>query len=158
MDLEGTIRSVVEQGAGLELVDVAFHRGSGRSLLRVTIDRQGGVDLDAIAETSERISRRLDLEGFNPGPYSLEVSSPGIERPLKQPRDFARWVGQRIKVKTSHPVDGGRSLTGTLVAADPEGIRLATEHGEHAVSFDQITSARTVADWDAELKERGGKK
>src|SRR5438093_2756346 len=141
MDLEGTIRSVVEQGAGLELVDVAFHRGSGRSLLRVTIDRQGGVDLDAIAETSERISRRLDLEGFNPGPYSLEVGSPGIERPLKQPRDFVRWVGHRIKVKTSSPVDGGRSLTGTLVAADPEGISLATEHGEQVLSYEQITSA-----------------
>jgi ribosome maturation factor RimP len=157
MDLEGTIRAVVE-GAGLELVDVGLHPGQGRSLLRVTVDREGGVNLDAIAEASERISRRLDLERFDPGPYSLEVSSPGIERPLKEPRDFAKRVGERVKVKTARPIDGTRSFTGTVVAAGPDQVRIATEEGERTVSYREIASARTVADWDALLKERGGRR
>jgi ribosome maturation factor RimP len=159
MDLEGTIRSVVE-GAGLELVEANLHRGPGRSLLRVTVDREGGVDLDAIADASGRISRRLDLEGFDPGPYALEVSSPGIERPLKDRRDFLKRVGERVKVKTktAQPVDGSRSLTGTLVEAGPVAVRIATEQGERTVAYDAIASARTVADWAAELKERGKRK
>jgi ribosome maturation factor RimP len=154
VDVEETIRPVVE-GAGLELVEVVLHRAPGRSLLRVTIDREGGVDLDAIADASERISRRLDLEGFDPGPYALEVSSPGIERPLKDRRDFAKRVGARVRVKTAQPVEGARSLTGTLVEAGPETVRIATEQGERSISYQEITSARTVADWEAELKERG---
>ena len=157
MDLEGTIRSVVE-GAGLELVEANLHRAPGRSLLRVTVDREGGVDLDAIADASGRISRRLDLEGFDPGPYALEVSSPGIERPLRDRSDFAKRVGERVKVKTAQPVDGLRSLTGTLVEAGLEAVRIATEQGEHTVAFEAIASARTVADWEAELKERGKRK
>jgi ribosome maturation factor RimP len=154
MDVEETIRPVVE-GAGLELVDVTLHHAPGRSLLRVTVDREGGVDLEAIADASERIGRRLDLEGFDPGPYALEVSSPGIERPLKHPRDFAKRVGDRVKVKTSEPVEGSRSFIGALVEAGPETIRIATEEGERSLAYHQIASARIVADWEAELKERG---
>jgi ribosome maturation factor RimP len=156
MDLEGTIRPVVE-GAGLELVEVNLHHGSGRSLLRVMVDRDGGVDLDAIADASGRISRRLDLEGFDPGPYSLEVSSPGIERPLRGPGDFARRVGERVKVKTARPVDGASVFTGTLVAAEERDVRIATDRDEHTLAYEDIASARTVADWEAELKERGKK-
>jgi ribosome maturation factor RimP len=152
MDLEGLVRSVVEAD-GLELVEVALHRGKGHQVLRVTVDREGGVDLDTIAQASERISRRLDLEGFDPGPYALEVSSPGIERPLKAPRDFWRRVGQTVKVKASQP-EGTQTHTGTLVAAGPDEVRIATETGEHEVSYDAIVSARVVADWDAELRKK----
>lgn len=152
MDLEGLVRSVVE-AAGLELVEVALHRGKGRQVLSVTVDREGGVDLDTIAQTSERISRRLDLEGFEPGPYMLEVSSPGIERPLKEPRDFWRRVGEKVKLKASWP-DGTQTLTGTLVAAGPDDVRIATDAGEREVSYDDILSARTVANWDVELRKK----
>ena len=152
MDLEGLVRSVVE-AAGLELVEVALHRGKGRQVLSVTVDREGGVDLDTIAQTSERISRRLDLEGFEPGPYTLEVSSPGIERPLKEPRDFWRRVGEYVKVKASRP-EGTQTLTGTLVEAGADEVRIATDGGEHDVSYGDIVSARIVADWDVELRKR----
>ena len=157
MDLEGAIRPVVE-ASGLELFDLTFHQGSGRALLRVTVEREGGVDLDTIAQISERISRRLDVESFDPGPYALEVTSPGVERPLRGPRDFAGRVGERVKVKTAEPVDGTRSFTGTLVAAGDRVVRIATKQGERTLSFDDIASARTVADWEAELKERGKKR
>jgi ribosome maturation factor RimP len=153
MDLEGLVRPVVE-AAGLELVEVALHSGKGRRVLRVTVDREGGVDLDTIAETSERVSRRLDLEGYQPGPYTLEVSSPGIERPLRAPRDFWRRVGDKVKVTASVPEQGKRTLIGTLVAAEQDDVRIVTETGEHSVSYDDIESARTVFDWDLEMKKK----
>src|SRR5919197_2437525 len=112
MDVESLVRPVVES-AGLELVDVTFSRG----LLRVVVDRDGGVDLDTIAETSEKLSRRLDLEDFGSGAYTLEVSSPGVERHLREPRDFVKRVGERVKVKATDPEEGGLTLTGEIVAA-----------------------------------------
>jgi ribosome maturation factor RimP len=153
MDLEGLVRPLIE-AAGLEFVEVAFLREGGRMVLRVTVDRDGGVDLDAIALVSERLARRLDLEGFTPGPYSLEVSSPGLERPLREPRDFAKRIGEQVKVKTSHAVDGARTVTGTIVEAALDEVRIATDAGELAVSYDDITSARTIVDWEQELKAK----
>ena len=151
MEAETLIRPVIE-GSGLELVDVAFRREAGRRVLRVVVDRDGGVDVDTIAELAEKVSRRLDLEGFAPGPYALEVSSPGIERSLKRPRDFARRVGDRVKVRTTTPVEGRTNITGELVSADDEGIVVAAAGGELRVRHADIASARTVVDWDAELK------
>jgi ribosome maturation factor RimP len=151
MEAETLIRPVIE-GSGLELVDVAFRRESGRRVLRVVVDREGGVDVDTIAELAEKVSRRLDVEGFAPGPYALEVSSPGIERSLKLPRDFARRVGDNVKVKTTTPIEGRTNITGELVSADDDGIAVAAAGGELRVRYADIASARTVVDWDAELK------
>jgi ribosome maturation factor RimP len=121
-------------------------------VLRVTVDRDGGVDLDTISTTAEQISRRLDLEGFAPGPYALEVTSPGIERALRRPDDFRRRVGERVKVRTTEPIEGARNHAGALVSADAEAIVVATDGGERRARYEQIASARIVADWDAELK------
>ena len=154
MDLEGLVRQVVEASGGCELVEADLVREQGRRILRVAIDRDGGVDLDTITQVSEQLSRRLDLEGFDPGPYSLEVGSPGIERPLRRPWDFQRRVGERVKVKTAEPVEGSRTLAGTLVAADDEVIRIATDAGERTVPYEGIRSARTVFEWGGE----GGKR
>lgn len=151
MDTAALIRPVVER-AGLELVEVAFGHEHGRKVLRVTVDRDGGVDLDTIATLSEQVSRRLDVEGFDPGGYALEVSSPGIERPLRTPAQFARAVGEQVAVRTRSPIDGDRNLRGELVAADDEAIVIAASGGEQRVPLDEVRSARTVADWGAELK------
>lgn len=153
MDVEALVRPVVE-AAGLELVEAVVARERGRRVLRVTVDREGGVDLDAIAEVSERISRRLDLEGFDPGagPYSLEVSSPGLERPLREPRDFQRRVGERVRVRTREPVGGSRTHEGPLVAADAEAIVVAGAGGERRIPYGEIRSARLVVDWESELR------
>jgi ribosome maturation factor RimP len=151
VDAEALVAPVVE-AAGLELVEVTFRREAGRKVLRVVVDREGGVDIDTISATAEQVSRRLDLEGFAPGPYALEVSSPGIERHLRRPLDFQRRVGDRLKVRTTAPIEGARNHAGALVSADAEAIVIATEGGELRVPYEQIASARTVADWDAELK------
>jgi ribosome maturation factor RimP len=149
MDLETAVAPVVE-AAGLELVEVTFRREAGRRVLRVTVDREGGVDLDSIAGVSERISRRLDVEGFEPGPYALEVSSPGVERPLRRPKDFARRVGQKVRVRTHRPVEGARNHTGTITGTSDEAVTIATDAGEREVAFDEIASARTVFEWGPE--------
>jgi len=155
MDVEALVRPAVES-AGLELVEAAFRKEGGRRVLRVTVDREGGVDLDSISETSERISRRLDIEGVTSGPYTLEVSSPGVERPLRQPRDFERRVGQEVTVKTAEPLEGSRTHSGTLAAADADSIVVATETGDRRIRFAEIRSARTVFEWG--LKDRASAK
>ena len=147
------VRPVVE-AAGLELWEASFGREGGRRILRVMVDRadggetDGGVDLDTIAAMSQRLSRRLDLEGFERDrPYQLEVSSPGLERALREPRHFERSVGQRVRVKTVEPVDGRRVHEGALVSADAEAIVIASDGGELRVPYDGIASARTVFEW-----------
>ena len=156
MDAEALVRPVIEQ-AGFELVELATTREQGRKVLRVVVDRPGGVDLDALSQLSATVSRHLDLEGYEDGPYGLEVSSPGIERPLKRPEHFARSVGEQVKVKTTAPMAGSRTHTGTLVSADEDAIVIATADGDEGtgdlrVPYADIVSARTVVDWDAELK------
>ena len=146
MDAETLVRPVIE-GEGLELVDVTLGRESGRRILRVTVDRDGGVDLETISKLSGKVSRRLDLEGFEPGPYALEVTTPGIERPLRRPQDFRRAVGKRVLVKTDEGV-----LEGELRAAEDDEIRIAAAEGERRVALDAVAAAKTVVDWDAELK------
>ena len=146
MELDAVLASVVER-AGLELVEVTFRREGGGKILRVTVDREGGVDLETIAATSEKLSRRLDAEGFDPGPYSLEVSSPGIERPLRRPAEFAKRVGETVKVKTAEPLEGAKVHRGTLMSAGDEAVTIATEAGERTVPYEDIESARTVFEW-----------
>lgn len=145
--VEQLVRPVVE-AAGVELWDVSFGKEAGRMVLRVFVDRDGGIDLETISSTSERLSRRLDLEGFSPEePYSLEVSSPGLERALREPRHFERSVGQTVKVKTAAPVGGRRTHEGALVSADSEAIVIASDGGELRVPYADIASAQTVFDW-----------
>jgi ribosome maturation factor RimP len=146
VDAETLVRPVVE-GAGLELVDVTFGREGGRRILRLTVDRDGGVDLDQISQISEKVSRRLDLEGFEPGPYALEVTTPGLERPLRSPHDFRRAIGERVRVRTADAV-----IEGSLRDADDDAITVAEPEGARVLRVADVRSARTVVDWDEELK------
>ena len=154
VETEALVRPVVE-AAGLELVDVTYRGERGRRVLRVTIDRDGGVDLDTIATISEKIARRLDLEGFGEGSYQLEVSSPGLDRPLKTPKPFARAVGDRVEVRTTARVDDALQHVGTLRAVDADGFDLDVDGAVRRIAFDRVASARTVVDWTAELKGAG---
>ena len=155
MDLESVVDSVVGESAGMELVEVTFRREGGGKILRVTVDREGGLDLDTIALVSQRLSRRLDAEGFEPGGrYSLEVTSPGVERPLKRPEDFTKRIGQKVKVKTNEPVERSRVHVGALTAADDAAVTVATDAGQRRIAHDNIVSARTVFEWGPEPKRR----
>lgn len=141
------VRTLVEPvcaADGVELVDVELAGG----VLRVTVDRDGGLDLDAISSLTRRISRLLDEDDPVPGRYTLEVSSPGLERRLRTPDHFRRAVGDQVTVRTAARGDAPRRLRGTLVAADDEGITVRPDEGDDdSVRYDQIERARTVFEW-----------
>lgn len=105
---------------GLELVHVEL--AGGRSpILRVYIDKPGGVTVDDCAAISERLSVHLDVEDFIPSQYVLEVASPGLDRGLYKPADYERFAGLPAHVKLSEPLDGQRNFHGTLVGLDKQG-------------------------------------
>jgi ribosome maturation factor RimP len=117
--------------------------------LRVTVDRPGGIDLDAVSEATLVVSDALDTNDPIPGHYTLEVSSPGLERPLRTPAHFQRFVGSDVAVKTKADVDGERRVEGTLESADDEGFVVAGRR----LSYSDVEKARTVFVW--EPAERG---
>jgi ribosome maturation factor RimP len=141
------VRDVVEaplETSGLELVDVE-HTGA---LLRVSVDRPGGVDLDAISDASRLVSEALDRTDVVPGRYVLEVSSPGVERPLRTPEHFRRFVGTRVAVRTRPDTEGERRVEGELEAADDEGVVVAGRR----LAYQEIDRARTVFVWEPAAK------
>ncbi len=143
-DLYATLRPVMG-AAGLELVDVELRSG----VLLVTVDRDGGVDLDALTEANRAASAVLDELDPIPGRYALEVSSPGVERRLRTPDHFARAVGETVMVKTRPQVAGDRRLRGQLVSADDVGFDLAVEGapGPVRLGYDDVDRVRTVFEW-----------
>lgn len=103
---------------GLDLYDVEQQPTS----LRVLVSREGGIDIDTLAELSRAVSRALDETDPVAGRYTLEVSSPGLERPLRRPEHYAGAIGGRIAIKTVPGTDGDRRVSGVLLAADDDGI------------------------------------
>jgi len=165
MDIETVVRSVepVVGALGLSLYDVEL-TGSGRTrVLRVLVDRPGGIDLEGIAAATEAISPVLDrppLDALVPGPYALEVSSPGLERPLRTPAHFGDAVGETISVKTRAGDDGpARRVRGVLSGAGDSGFDLVLDDGgtEH-VDYDDVAQARTVFEWGPQPKRGRTKK
>ena len=148
---------------GLELYDVDVS-GSGRArILRVMVDRDGGVDLDAIADATQAVSPLLDappLDAVIAGPYALEVSSPGLERPLRTPAHFARAVGETVSVKWRAADDRAAArVRGVVTAADDTAFDLMLDDGRvERVAYDDVTQARTVFEWGSEPKRTNTKK
>lgn len=148
-DLEAA-RAVAEPvlaGLGLELVDAEIV-GSGRArTLRLSVDRPEGVDLDALAGASRPVLAALDAAEVISGPYNLEVSSPGLERPLRRPSDFKRFVGTPVSVKSHEVVSNARRHRGLLVEADDAGVVLEVDGERRTFPYEGIAGARTVFEW-----------
>lgn len=135
----------------LVLWDVEVTGVPGRRVVRVFVDSaSGGVDLETVAEVSEEISRGLDLRDPIEGRYTLEVSSPGLERALRRPDHFAACIGRRVALRTTRVLAGNsHRIEGTLVAADEATVTVDTGAGEVEVPYADIRSARTVFEWGA---------
>ncbi len=139
--------------ADLELVDVELRSG----VLLVTVDRDGGVDLEALTDANRAVSAVLDDLDPIPGRYTLEVSSPGVERTLRTPAHFAKAVGETVTVKTRPQVPGDRRLRGRLMAADENGLELevdSTPGQPVRLAYNEIDKARTVFVWGPEPRAK----
>jgi ribosome maturation factor RimP len=144
----------VVSAADLELVDVELRSG----VLLVTVDRTGGVDLRALTDANRALSTVLDDLDPIPGTYTLEVSSPGVERTLRTPAHFVKAIGETVTVKTRPQVPGDRRLRGELLAADEDGLELAVEgsaEGRMRLAYSDIDRARTVFVWGPDPRPSG---
>ncbi|HNQ02739.1 MAG: ribosome maturation factor RimP [Syntrophobacterales bacterium] len=111
------------ESEGLELVELECLRMKTRWLVRIFIDREGGATLDDCAALSHQVGDLLNVHDLPPGPYTLEVSTPGLDRPLTRDKDFEQYRGSRVRIRTREPIDGSRNFVGTYADYTIEGGR-----------------------------------
>jgi ribosome maturation factor RimP len=133
--------------AGMELVHLEFRREGAGLVLRIYIDKEGGVTLDDCARVSRLVSSQLDADDPIPNRYTLEVSSPGLDRPLVRDQDYSRFAGRLIRLTTAAPLQGQRRFSGRLIGLAEGSVRLALEDGrEMAIPREQVAMARLADD------------
>jgi len=153
MSVSDQVQRVVEPilvDRGVDLYDLEL---AGRTL-RLLVDREGGVDIDLLGRLSREVSAALDEDDPVPGGrYTLEVSSPGLERPLRRPDHFRRALGSRVALKTTPDTEGDRRVDGELITADDEGVTVSLDDGgERRLAYGSIERARTVFEWGPATK------
>lgn len=140
--MKGLIDPVV-RAAGVELYDLEVGRMKGKILLRVYIDREGGVTIDNCEAVSREIEAMLDVEDPIPTSYVLEVSSPGLDRPLKKPKDFKRFSGKKVRLVTREPIEKQNFFVGEIeLATDDAVVLLLPRDRKIAIPYDNISRAR----------------
>jgi ribosome maturation factor RimP len=142
--LEERVRSLVEPVLArhdAELVELSVRRGRTQ-LVRVVADREGGIDLDTCALVSQELSRMLDADDPIAGRYTLEVTSPGLDRPMRRPADFRRALGKRVRVVLAQS-----QHEGTLEEVGDDRVRLRTDRGPIEVPLADVTNAKVVLPW-----------
>lgn len=157
---EGTlerVRSVaarVTADRGFELVDVELKRGAAGHLLRLVVDKPGGIGLDELSSVSEEVSAILDAEDPVEGHYTLEVSSPGLDRPLRDEADYRRFAGSLARLSSYEPVDGRRHWTGRIVSCQDGVVTLDLEREKSAarVPLAKISHGRLEVEFPKRAK------
>ena len=131
---------------GAELIDVEYVYEAGSWYLRIFIDREPPVDHALCEAVSGKISDALDIADPISQSYYLEVSSPGLERPLRRQKDFDRYAGREICVKLYVPRDGIKEFTGILKGLQEDILTIATDKGEYAFKLNEVAKAHLIAD------------
>ena len=127
--------------AEMELVDIEYRRESRGWVLRLYIDKEGGVTLDDCTQISQEVGRSLDVEDFIPNPYTLEVSSPGLRRPLRNEKDFLKYQNRWVKVKTLEPIENRRQFRGRLLGVTDHRIDIEVEGRVVHISLSNVAKA-----------------
>ncbi len=149
------VREIVDF-EGMEMVHLEMKSEPGGSFLRLYIDKEGGVTLDDCSRISRQLSAQLDVDDPIPRRYTLEVSSPGLDRPLHSENDFKRFAGRTIRLSTNAPIDGRRNYRGRLLGLIDGAVHLTLdEGGEIAIPRDQVAKARLQGEIDG-LRPRPG--
>ncbi len=147
-EVEGLLGPIV-RSMGLEAVDVQVAGEAQRTVLRVLVDRpDGGITVEECAQVSEALGRQLDLYDFFAHAYTLEVSSPGLDRPLRTDAEFRRFAGRRAELMTAEPVGGQRRFRGMLLGVVGDAVVLQVEQRQVQIPKGQIQQARLVVEMD----------
>jgi ribosome maturation factor RimP len=144
------VREVVEpilQSQGYELVDLEYQRESRGWVLRIYLDREGGITLDDCSGVSHEVGAVLEVKDVIPNAYVLEVSSPGLTRPLKKPEDYNRFRNQLVKIKLFQPLDGRRNFKGTLLGLEVETVRVEADGQVFEIPLQSIAKANLEIDF-----------
>jgi ribosome maturation factor RimP len=155
--MDTTIRRIWDMAAplaaseGMEVLDIELRREGSRGgrVLRVYLDKEGGPKMDELSKVSHGLSELLDSLDIVDGAYTLEVSSPGINRPLKKPEHFHRFVGKKVRVRTRDMIQGRRSFLGPLVEVSPESILINQDGMKLEIPFSMIERSNYEHDWSA---------
>jgi len=143
-ELLAIVATTVE-GMGYELVGLEYRPSQRSGLLRVYIDQADGISVDDCAKVSYQLSGVLDVEDPIPGQYNLEISSPGLDRPLFKEKDFERFVGRQVKLRLTTPLlDGRKRLAGTLGGLESGQVVVDVDGERIAVSLEMVGEARLV--------------
>jgi len=129
---------------GMELVDLEYRREGPRWMLRLFIDKEGGVTIDDCARISQELGDLLDVKDIIPQAYVLEVSSPGLNRRVRKKEDFARFVGHKVQVWLVTPQDGRRKIVGDLIGVEGEEVVVAAVEGRFSVALKDIAKANLI--------------
>ena len=141
----------IADGEAMEVIDVELRREGTRAgrVLRVYLDKEGGPNVDDLGRVSRQLSELLDSQDIVEGSYTLEVSSPGINRPLKKPEHFQRFIGKRVRIRTGDMIDGRRSFLGILSEVSGDTIRIEVEGKPYQIPFCTIEKSNYEHDWSA---------
>ena len=138
---------------GMEVVDIEYRRESGGWVLRLILDKEGGITLDDCTRVSQEVGRSLDVEEVIQTPYTLEVSSPGLTRPLKTEKDFMKYRHHLVKVKTVDPIQNRRQFKGKLLGVSENGVEIEVDGGVFQISLSNVAKANLEIDQDMLRKE-----
>ncbi|MEL7311503.1 MAG: ribosome maturation factor RimP [Pseudomonadota bacterium] len=139
---------------GYEFVALEYVGSGANAVLRIFIDQDAGISLDDCEKVSNEVGAVLDVEDPIPGEYNLEVSSPGLDRPLTAPEHFTRYQGERIKIRMQKGFVGRRRLTGLLTGFENDAVVIDVDGEQHQVPFASVEMARLAPDYDAELRRK----
>src|SRR5688572_9341868 len=145
------VATQIADGEGMEVVEVELRpEGSRRGrVLRLYLDKHGGLNIEELGRVSRQLSELLDTQDIVEGSYTLEVSSPGINRPLKKPEHFQRFIGKRVRVRTGDMIEGRRSFLGILNEVTGEKIKIEVEGKQYRIPFLMIEKSNYEHDWSA---------
>ena len=148
MDRVKAITDPILSNEGMELVEIEYRRESKGWVLRLYIDKEGGVTLDECTRISQEVGRSLDVEDFISTPYILEISSPGLPRPLKKEKDFMKYRNHMIKVKTVDPIEHRRQFKGKLLGITENRIEIEMDGGVFQIPLSNVAKANLEIDWN----------
>lgn len=128
----------------VELVEVECGQHGPNTLVQIYLDKEGGIDIDACAKASRLIGALMEAEDIIPGPYNLEVGSPGIDRPIRKEADFVRFLGETVKIRTYAPVSGRKSFRGTLAGIESDLVSVDCEGDRFEIHLENLRRANLV--------------